>query len=140
MTSQKAAREQRVHALRLAIHRVKLGRVRNIPSGTKMSVVAVAKEAGIHPSTIHTTYPEVIDEIQKLVGKSLRERRRGDLSEMKKCKAKLEQARKEITSLKLDLASMTSRYAATILQNEHLVSLLSPQARALHLRTSRRMK
>jgi hypothetical protein len=140
MNVRRASREKRIHAIRLAIHRVRLGRVRVVPLGTRLSVVAVAKEAGISPATIHTTYPDLAEEIRRLAGKSLREKRREDLSDLKKCKDELVQAKKEIAALKRELASVASRYASVIIKIEQLMSLLSPAKRALYLGSSKLLK
>jgi AcrR family transcriptional regulator len=40
----------------------------------KVTIVGVAKEAGVTPALIHNKYPEIAEQIRKTIGKSTRDR------------------------------------------------------------------
>jgi hypothetical protein len=51
-------------ALKLALLRLQKGTPKIVPIGTKISIAAVAKEAGYSNSTIHNRYPDIAKEIK----------------------------------------------------------------------------
>jgi cell shape-determining protein MreC len=51
-------------ALNLALLRLQKGTPKIVPIGTKISIAAVAKEAGYSNSTIHNRYPDIAKKIK----------------------------------------------------------------------------
>lgn len=81
-------------------------RVKN--KGLKMSIRAVALEAGVDPSLIHNTYPDIAEEIRAIVGRSTRKQRdevRADLATMRR---QLREVTAEREQLKRELAMLAS--------------------------------
>ena len=94
------SREITKKKLDLAIMRLQKGMTKIVPSGTKLSIAGVAKEAGVSNATIHNRYPEVAEAIRGLLKadqiKNLQLKQEG----LKGFSNKLSQARKEIEILK----------------------------------------
>lgn len=61
-------RERTSFDLRLALHRLQ-------KRSEKITIVAVAKEAGVSPALIHNKYPGFAEEIRKVMGKATRAQR-----------------------------------------------------------------
>lgn len=61
-------REKTAFELKLAVNRLQ-------KRGEKVTIAAVAKEAGVTPALVHNRYPNVAEEIRKLVGKATRAQR-----------------------------------------------------------------
>jgi len=103
-----ASREKTKNELNLAIKRLQKGMTKIVPSGTKLSIAGVAKEAGVSNATIHNRYPEVAEAIRGLLKadqiKNLQLKQEG----LKGFSNKLSQARKEIEILKSDLQKSQS--------------------------------
>lgn len=113
-------REERVRQLKLAVRRVETGRSHRVEKGAKLNFQSVAAEAELSASTIHTRYPEIAELIREKMGKAMRIQRDKKQDELKKCMARNRALRAEIVQLKMDLASVTSRYAtATIRLRQH---------------------
>ena len=124
-------REARLRGLRLAIRRLETGRVRVVPSGTRMSISAVAREAGIDPATIHTTYPDIAERIRALMGRETRAQRDAKATALSKSRAVSADLRAEVESLRLQLATVASRYASALITIDQLRALLPPAARKI---------
>jgi hypothetical protein len=48
-------------SLELALHRITAGRAKNIKPKRKLSIAAVAEEAGVSTATVHNRYPEIAE-------------------------------------------------------------------------------
>lgn len=51
--------------LQLAIARIKHGRTKVVDQNRRLSILAVAEEAGLSPSKIHNRYPDVAQAIRE---------------------------------------------------------------------------
>lgn len=80
------SRDRTAQELQYAILRVK-------NKGTRMSIRAVALEAGVDPSLLHNTYPDIAEEIRSLVGRGTRRQR--------------DEARADVTALRRHLRNVT---------------------------------
>lgn len=98
--------EDREKELRLALLRIQKGRSRT--GETKVTISAVAREAGISASLIHNHYPSIAEAIREAQGRSsraMREVKQQDLlAERKKSVA----YRQEIAELQAKVASLAS--------------------------------
>jgi AcrR family transcriptional regulator len=61
-------------AIKLAISRITKGRPKNIQTTRKLSIAAVAEEAGISNATIHNRYPDLAELIRQKINKKSREK------------------------------------------------------------------
>lgn len=87
--------------LQLAILRVK-------KNGLKMSIAAVAAEAGVNPSLIHNTYPDLAEKIRALVGRATRQQRDNKATELADALETLRGLRKELQDAKQDIEKLAS--------------------------------
>jgi len=113
-------RDEKLHLLRLAIRRVETGRGHRVKKGAKLNVVTVATEAEVSPSTIHTRYPEIVDEIRQKTGKEARVQRDEKHKELKACQSRNRVLLAEIVDLKAALSSVTSRFATATIRVKQL--------------------
>ncbi|MDY7508797.1 TetR family transcriptional regulator [Ralstonia wenshanensis] len=111
-------------SLELAIKRIQEGVPKAVPTGHKLSIAAVAREAGISNSTIHNRYPDIADKIRKLAGEARTEPLDDKSSGLHEARNKLAHARKEIEQLKTDLAKSQSINLRLFKENELLRSAL----------------
>jgi AcrR family transcriptional regulator len=62
-----AVREQTKKTIELAIKRIQQGAPRIVEKRTKLSIAAVAREAGVSNATIHNRYPDLANKIRELM-------------------------------------------------------------------------
>ncbi|MCA8205106.1 TetR family transcriptional regulator [Burkholderia sp. AU33545] len=87
--------------LQLAILRVK-------NKGLKLSISAVATEAGVSAGLIHNTYSDIAEEIRAQVGRGTRQQRDAKAAEVKKIRAQLKILRAERDAALADVARLAS--------------------------------
>lgn len=78
----------------------------------KVTIAAVAKEAGVTPALIHNRYPDFAEEVRRAVGKSTRAQRdqKHDLLIAEREKSKL--LREQVAELMTDLRNLASENEA----------------------------
>ena len=74
----------------------------------KVSISAVAKVAGITPSLIHNTYPDLAEKIRGLVGKTTRAQRDSKHDELVREREVNRSLRQELAQTRADLAKLAS--------------------------------
>ena len=98
--------EDREKDLRLALYRIQKSRTRN--GETKVTIAAVAREAGVSTALIHNHYPRIAEAIREAQGRSSRAMRdvkhQDLLAERKKSAA----YRQEIEELRVKVAHLAS--------------------------------
>ncbi|AQZ32763.1 TetR family transcriptional regulator [Pseudomonas sp. LPH1] len=98
--------EDREKDLKLALLRIQKGRTRT--GETKVTIAAVAREAGVSTALIHNHYPSIAEAIREIQGRSsraMRDVKHQDLiAERKKSAA----YRQEITELRSKVANLAS--------------------------------
>ncbi len=94
-------REKTLFQMRLAMNRLK-------KRDAKVTISAVAKEAGVTPALIHNRYPDFAEEVRKVVGKTTRAQRdeKHDLLIAEREKNKL--LREQVAELMTDLRNLAS--------------------------------
>lgn len=107
-------------SLKLAISRIQQGVPTIVPVGSKLTIAAVAKEAGVSNATIHNRYPDIAEEIRSLMPSSQNHGSGIRQKALKDCSDKLTKARKEIKELKEDLAKSQSINLRLMKENELL--------------------
>lgn len=109
--------EDREKDLKLALYRIQKGRART--GETKVTIAAVAREAGVSTALIHNHYPRVAEVIREAQGRSsraMRDVKQQDLIEERKKSAAY---RQEIEELRIKVASLAS--INEVLLNENRV-------------------
>lgn len=94
-------RENTKEELELAILRVK-------NKGLKLSISAVAAEAGVTPGLIHNTYPDIAEAIRAKVGRGIRQQRDDKAVELAEEKKRLREVSNERDAALADLAKLAS--------------------------------
>ena len=109
--------DDREKDLRLALYRIQKGRTRS--GETKVTITAVAREAGVSTALIHNYYPGIAEAIREAQGRSsraMRDVKQQDLiAERKKSAA----YRQEIEELRAKIANLAS--INEVLMDDNLV-------------------
>lgn len=113
--------------LELAIRRVETGRVRKIVKGKGLSITAVAEEAGLDDSTIHSRYPDIADRIRTLMNKEIRNQRNEFRDKLKKERAKNRLLRSDIADIEHLLTVFAEENARLELENQQLKAVSGSQ-------------
>jgi AcrR family transcriptional regulator len=115
-TEQKSPTKRR---LELALRRLQHGKMRSNHDG-RISIAAVAREAGVSNATIHNRYPEIAERVRALHARTSKDVTKAipDTSEV--LHKKLQQARKEIDQLKNDLVRSQSINLRLMRENDML--------------------
>ncbi|MBW4795342.1 TetR family transcriptional regulator [Pseudomonas tolaasii] len=98
--------ENREKDLRLAIYRLQKGRAHT--KETKVTIAAVAREAGVSTALIHNHYPAVAEAIREIQGRSSRAMRDVKHQDLIAERQKSAAYRQEVEELKARLASIAS--------------------------------
>ena len=81
-------------------------RVKN--KGKKLTISAVASEAGVTPSLIHNTYPDIAEAIRNQVGKGTRQQRDDKIAELSKARERMKVLRSELEAALNDIQRLAS--------------------------------
>ncbi|MGY2270298.1 TetR family transcriptional regulator [Pseudomonas reactans] len=98
--------EDREKDLKLAIYRLQKGRAHT--KETKVTIAAVAREAGVSTALIHNHYPAVAEAIREIQGRSSRAVRDVKHQDLIAERQKSAAYRQEVEELKAKLASIAS--------------------------------
>jgi len=74
----------------------------------KLSITTVASEAGISPSLIHNSYPDLAEEIRAQVGRTTRQQRDAKAAELAQAREALREVRKRLHDAENDIAKLAS--------------------------------
>jgi AcrR family transcriptional regulator len=109
--------------LELALRRLQLGRMQ---SGTseRISIAAVAREAGLSNATIHNRYPDIAERVRALHVKTSRHQTKSLPDSTDVLQRKLKEARQAIEQLKSDLVKSQSINLRLAKENEQLTARL----------------
>lgn len=122
--------------LRLAISRIEKGRAHT--KEAKVTIAAVAREAGVSTALIHNYYPAIAETIREKQGRSSRAMRDVKHQDLIAERQKSAGYRQEIEELRAKLASIASinevllednRVLKAKLKDRSVVKLVSPQPR-----------
>ncbi len=114
--------EDREKDLKLAIHRLQKGRAHK--KQTKVTIAAVAREAGVSTSLIHNHYPAVAESIREIQGRSSRAMRDVKHQDLIAERQKSAGYRQEIEDLRAKLASIASINEVLLDENQMLKAKL----------------
>jgi len=120
MTAQRKNADVREKEIRLAIFRIERGRSHT--KADKLSISAVAREAGVSASLLHNHYPALAEEIRTKQGASSRQKldsKQGDLCLERE---KTRRLRLEISDLKTQVAKLASINEMLLMENRVLAA------------------
>lgn len=83
-----------------------MSRVKN--KGKKLTISAVASEAGVTPGLIHNTYPDIAEEIRAKVGKAIRQQRDEKIAELSTARKRINELRAELDAALIDIQRLAS--------------------------------
>lgn len=108
--------------LKLAIYRIENGRAHT--KEAKMTIAAVAREAGVSTALIHNHYPKIADAIREKQGRSSRAMRDVKHQDLIAERQKSAGYRQEVEELKAKLASIASINEVLLDENQILKAKL----------------
>lgn len=98
--------EVRERELRLALSRIQRGRSRT--KAKRLSIAAVAREAGVTAALIHNHYPSLATAIREAMGRGERASRDEKTPEFKALRARVRELNGEVKALRADVARLAS--------------------------------
>lgn len=123
MNQSKAHRTRR--DLEMAILRIERNRPRIIEKNRKLSILAVAEEAGISGASIHNNYPEIAETIRVKINKDTRVQRDQKNSLLKIEKKRNKMLRIQVANLNNQLREIASENAKLFTENQHLNAIIN---------------
>lgn len=121
-----ARADQTREALRMALYRIQNGRGK-VVKDRKLSIAAVAREAGVSAALIHNRYPDVAEQINVLKNKAYRAQRDAKVDEFKRQKEINRELRAEIADLSAKLAKSASVIATLTAENDRLSAIVNTE-------------
>jgi AcrR family transcriptional regulator len=118
--------EVRKKELRLAILRIKHGKARS--GVTRVSILSVAREAGVSAALIHNHYPSIAQDIRREHGRDSRARRDAISHRLKKERDRSRKLRGEISALHSDIRRLASINEVLLAENRSLRARAGIQA------------
>ncbi|WP_227106818.1 TetR/AcrR family transcriptional regulator [Chromobacterium rhizoryzae] len=118
MTTNRKPSDVRERDLQLALTRIQHGRAHT--GETKVSIAAVAREAGVSTALIHNHYPNIAEKIREAQGRSSRIQRNVKYQELRTECEKNRNLREEIKELRAKVASLASINEVLISENRIL--------------------
>jgi AcrR family transcriptional regulator len=106
--------------LQLALVRLKRGRPKVVSKKRKLSISAVAEEAGVSDSTIHNRYPEIAAEVRQIAGRLYKMQRDEKSEKLKSVKDKNRELRNFIENLESENRKAASIIMTLKAENEQL--------------------
>ncbi|MDT4835832.1 hypothetical protein FQZ97_695090 [compost metagenome] len=110
--------EDREKDLRLALLRIQKGRAKT--GETKVSIAAVAREAGVSKALIHNYYPSIAEAIRQVQGRSSRAMRDVKHQDLLAERKKSAGYRQEIEELRTKVANLASINEVLLEENRDL--------------------
>ena len=110
--------------IRLAIVRLEKGQPKVVEKGRKVSVAAVAEEAGVSRALIHKDYPDLMERIRGNANKAIQRQRDEKHEKLKEERAKNRQLREKIVELTEQRNELASKNATLELENRRLSAIL----------------
>lgn len=118
MNGKRLPSDARKKELQLALHRIVLGRAKS--AAKKISIAAVAREAGVSAALIHNHYPDIAEAIRNAQGRSSRNQRDVKQKDLLYEQEKTRKLRKEISELRIKVASLASLNETLLNENSIL--------------------
>lgn len=101
--------KQTSNTIRQAILRIEKERTKVVAKGRKMSIAAVAEEAGVSRATIHNNYPDLAERIRATANKQARKQRDEKHDALQAEKVKNRDLRSENAELRAKIGILASK-------------------------------
>ncbi|PYC12519.1 TetR family transcriptional regulator [Pseudomonas jessenii] len=118
MNTKRLPSDVRKKELQLALHRILQGRAKS--EETKISIAAVAREAGVSAALIYNHYPDIAEAIRNAQGRSSRNQRDVKQRDLLHEQEKTRKLRQEISELRVKVASLASLNETLLNENRTL--------------------
>lgn len=118
------SRKETLSKLEQAFARLQAGKARNGKRVGRVSISAVAEEAGVTPALIHNRYSELAEKIRAHAGRDTRRQRDDKHTELQAARLAARDLRRRLVELESDLAKLASINAALRIDNEELRAML----------------
>jgi AcrR family transcriptional regulator len=109
-------------ALEAALARLRNGRPKVVEPNTKISISLVAREAGVHRTTVYNYHPGIVSEIQKLADRTAKDQLKQKRSQLKLANAELRELKATIEQLQRDKTNLARINHALTHRNQELQS------------------
>lgn len=123
MTIKRKPADDREKELLLALRRIERGRAKT--DEKKVTIAAVAREAGVSAALIHNYYPSIAEAIREVQGRSSRAQRDVKHQDLRAEREKGRALRLEIEELRAKIASLASINEVLIEENRFLKAKLN---------------
>ncbi|TNI83010.1 TetR family transcriptional regulator [Aeromonas sobria] len=123
MTIRRKPADAREKDLLFALHRIERGRAKT--DEKKVTIAAVAREAGVSAALIHNHYPNIAEAIREVQGRSSRAQRDVKHQALRAEREKGRALRLEIEELRAKVASLASINEVLIEENRFLKAKLN---------------
>ena len=118
MTIRRKSADTREKELLLALHRIERGRSKT--GEKKVTIAAVAREAGVSAALIHNHYTNIAEAIREIQGRSSRAQRDVKHQDLRTEREKSRALRLEVEELRAKVASLASLNEVLINENRIL--------------------
>lgn len=122
--SSETRREKTHKRIRLAIVRLEQGQPKIVQKSRKISVAAVAEEAGVSRALIHKDYPDLLDRIMENAKKNMKVQRDVKHAVLKKEREKNRQLRQLVVELREQRDVLASKNATLELEIRRLTAIV----------------
>ena len=112
-------------ALEAALVRLRNGRPKVVEPHAKISISLVAREAGVHRTTVYNYHPGIVNEIQKLADQTAKDQLKQKRNQLKLANAELRQLKATIEQLQRDKTNLARINHALTQRNQELQRQLS---------------
>ena len=120
-------KEKTHQRIRMAIVRIEQGRPSIVDSSRKMSIAAVAEEAGVSRTLIINQYPDLLERVRGGSNKHIQKQRDDKHAALKKEREKNQGLRKELAALKQKLRLIVSKNATLELENRRFKDIIESE-------------
>ncbi|MGC8120018.1 TetR family transcriptional regulator [Marinobacter sp. VGCF2001] len=114
--------------IRMAVVRLEKGKPMVVEKGRKVSVAAVAEEAGVSRALIHRDYPDLMERIRGNANKVIQKQRDDKQLRLKQERFKNRQLRQKIVELTEQRNELASKNATLQLENRRLSAILESKS------------
>lgn len=121
MSSKESTRKE----LDLALRRIQQGGARVVDDGRRLSIAAVAEEAGVSPALIHNSHPEFAEEVRRLVGRARRSVEGGGEEKLMHAKKRVIELMAQVELLETKVRKIAVENLSLSEENRRLRKLLS---------------
>ena len=112
-------------ALDAALARLRNGRPKVVEPNTKISISLVAREAGVHRTTVYNYHPGIVNEIQKLTDRTTKDQLKQKRSQLKLANAELRELKATVEQLQRDKTNLARINHALTRRNHELQSQIT---------------